>query len=618
MKILKKSKTQQLFWILAGGLPFTLFAAVMLFMFTQQQERAVSRLLHEIASNSADALDRAIVEQLGILKGLAISRSLDTGDLEGFSQVAERLQEMHPEWHTVIITNEHEQIFNLQAPSTQPLPPLRDRASLRKVWETKNPCVENLANGDVAIRVPVIRNERVIYTLAVTIDPQFYFNTVLTSNKTERWGFIIAGTDNVVIAASPDSPVIFGMSLSEHFLKKDLQIFSVGEMLYAAPIRISSGDWKIFVFAPEAFIQAPFFKKRMIVYLGGFLAAILTATLIYSMSSAWAAERETINLRREIEERKQTAELLRESEQRFRLVVENAPEAIFVQTEGQFAYLNKKAAQLFGAQSVKDLVGESIATRFHPDSHEVVCKRVQQLNEEKRALLHQDLICLGKEDAPVHIETSAVPFEYGGKNGALVFARDMTETLKSQAHQKSLETQLHQAQKMESIGRLAGGVAHDYSNMLSVIIGYTQLALKELNPEEKIVDYLNQVQDAANRSTDITRQLLAFARKQTIVPVAVNLNEAVDTMLKMLRRLIGEDIDLAWLPKKDLWTVKMDPTQVDQILANLCVNARDAINGVGRITIETDNASFDEAYCADHSGFTPGEYARLAVSDDGC
>jgi CheY-like chemotaxis protein len=123
---------------------------------------------------------------------------------------------------------------------------------------------------------------------------------------------------------------------------------------------------------------------------------------------------------------------------------------------------------------------------------------------------------------------------------------------------------------------------------------------------------------AARRSTDITRQLLAFSRRQTIAPKTLDLNDSVENMLKMLRRLIGEDIDLAWQPRPGLWPVFMDPSQLDQILVNLCVKARDAIMDVGKITIETDTKTFDEAYCADHFGFTPGDFVMLAVSDDGC
>jgi PAS domain S-box-containing protein len=188
----------------------------------------------------------------------------------------------------------------------------------------------------------------------------------------------------------------------------------------------------------------------------------------------------------------------------------------------------------------------------------------------------------------------------------------------AEKERKNLQNQLIQAQKMESVGRLAGGVAHDYNNMLSVIVGYSEMALQKLDPTDQLYEDLQEIHTAALRSTEITRQLLAFARKQTIAPVALDLNEAVEGMLKMLRRLIGEDIDLAWMAETGLWPVKMDPSQVDQVLANLCVNARDAIDGVGRITIETDKAIFDEAYCADHPGFIPGEYVLLAVSDDGC
>jgi two-component system cell cycle sensor histidine kinase/response regulator CckA len=189
--------------------------------------------------------------------------------------------------------------------------------------------------------------------------------------------------------------------------------------------------------------------------------------------------------------------------------------------------------------------------------------------------------------------------------------RDITEHLR-------LAAQFQQSQKMEAVGLLAGGVAHDYNNMLNVILVYTELALNKVDPAQPLHADLKEIYKAAIRSTDITRQLLAFAHKQTIIPVVLDLNQNVESMLKMLRRLIGEDIDLAWLPEVGLYPVNMDPVQVGQILANLCVNARDAIADVGKVTIETGNAVFDETYCAQHAGFVAGEYVLLAVSDDGC
>jgi PAS domain S-box-containing protein len=196
--------------------------------------------------------------------------------------------------------------------------------------------------------------------------------------------------------------------------------------------------------------------------------------------------------------------------------------------------------------------------------------------------------------------------------------QDITDRKKAEAEKVQLQAQLIQAQKLESVGRLAGGVAHDFNNMLGVIIGHAELAMEQVDADDPLHAELQQIHRAAMRSADLTRQLLAFARKQIVAPRVLDLNDTVAGMLKMLRRLIGEDIDLAWMPGAELWPVKIDPAQIDQILANLCVNARDAIAGVGKVTIETQNVVFDEAFCARHPDFSPGEFMLLAVSDDGC
>jgi PAS domain S-box-containing protein len=197
------------------------------------------------------------------------------------------------------------------------------------------------------------------------------------------------------------------------------------------------------------------------------------------------------------------------------------------------------------------------------------------------------------------------------------YAFDITERKRAEEEKGRLEGQLLQAQKMESVGRLAGGVAHDFNNMLGVILGHTEMALEQVDPGQPLHDDLTEIRKAAERSADLTRQLLAFARKQTVAPKVLDLNETVEGMLNMLERLIGENVHLTWQPEADLWPVKVDPSQIDQILANLCVNARDAIADVGKMTIETGNIVFDEAYCASHAGFVTGEHVLLAVSDDG-
>jgi len=196
--------------------------------------------------------------------------------------------------------------------------------------------------------------------------------------------------------------------------------------------------------------------------------------------------------------------------------------------------------------------------------------------------------------------------------------QELDERTRAEEEREKLRAQLAQSQKLESIGRLAGGVAHDFNNMLQVILGCTDMALDKTDPATPLHADLTEVRKAAQRSADLTRQLLTFARKQVITPKVLNLNATIEGMLKMLKRIIGEDIDLVWRPGAELWAVKVDESQIDQIMVNLCVNARHAIAAVGKITIETGNAMLDEPYCSAYKDATPGNYVLLAVSDNGC
>lgn len=218
---------------------------------------------------------------------------------------------------------------------------------------------------------------------------------------------------------------------------------------------------------------------------------------------------------------------------------------------------------------------------------------------------------------PILLRADAIRDDRGKIIGLLGLHTDITERRKADEEREKLQAQLTQSQKMESVGRLAGGIAHDFNNMLGVILGRAEIALTRIDAAQPIYKDLQEIRKAAERSANLTRQLLAFARRQTVVLKVLDLNETVEGMLKMIRRLIGEDIELAWLPDNVLLPVKMDPGQIDQILANLCVNARDAIAGVGKITIETATAVFDRAFCSRHLDFIPGDFVMIAVSDDG-
>ena len=302
---------------------------------------------------------------------------------------------------------------------------------------------------------------------------------------------------------------------------------------------------------------------------------------------------------------------LKASEEKFRGIFENVQDVYFEVTfDGRILDVSPSIEILSkGQYHREDLIGKSLFDFYaNPGEREKVLEVLQQqgsVTDYEITLKNRDGSPIpGSISSKIQRDAHGVPVKIIGS------LRDITERKRTQA-------QLQQAQKMESVGRLAGGVAHDYNNMLSVILGYTELAMEKVPPDDPLHADLKEILDAAKRSTEITRQLLAFARKQTISPKVLDLNESVEGMLKIIRRLIGEDIDLAWLPGTGMGLIKMDPSQLDQILANLCLNARSAIANVGKIIIKTDTVNFDEAYCADHDGFIPGYFVMLEVSDNG-
>ena len=196
--------------------------------------------------------------------------------------------------------------------------------------------------------------------------------------------------------------------------------------------------------------------------------------------------------------------------------------------------------------------------------------------------------------------------------------QDITDRTAAEQERAKLEGQLVHAQKMESIGRLAGGVAHDFNNFLQGMMGYLEFCRDDLEPGHPVRSHIDEIADSARRSADLVRQLLAFARKQNVAPAVMDPNETVAGMLNMLRHLLGKGIDVSWRPGVDVGTVRIDRSQFDQVLANLAVNARDAITGAGTFTIETGSVAIDEAFCADHADSSPGDYTTITASDDGC
>ncbi len=328
-----------------------------------------------------------------------------------------------------------------------------------------------------------------------------------------------------------------------------------------------------------------------------------------------------VSVARDITERKEAEKALKEAND----IINKSSSVAFTwknQEGWPVEFVSENVERLFGYTAEEFMTGKvNYAGCVHPEDLERVAKEVAQFSsgKETKDFDHEPYRIIARDGSEKIVnDWSYVVRDSDGRiTHYKGIVEDITESKRAEEDREKLQAQLNQAQKMESVGRLAGGVAHDFNNMLSVIQGRTELALLDVDPKDPLHASLQEISKAAKRSANVIRQLLAFARKQTIAPEVLHLNDTVEGMLKMLRRLIGEDMDLTWEPDTNLWLVNMDPAQIDQILVNLCVNARDAISGVGRVTIETENVVLDEAYCGEYKGCAPGEYVMLGVSDDG-
>lgn len=311
----------------------------------------------------------------------------------------------------------------------------------------------------------------------------------------------------------------------------------------------------------------------------------------------------------------------REHEAEFKTIIDSMPLALHLTTgyEQITQYVNPAMVKMFG-YTMTDI--PSIAEWWplaYPDEayrksvSEEWNRRVAQAIETQQPIEPMETLCTCKDGSQKHIRWGYITMEE--KNYSL--GLDMTALRKAEDDKLQLQKQLLQSRKLESVGLLAGGVAHEFNNIIMGVIGYAELALEQLPLDHPVRHEIGELLVGARRTADLTRQLLMFARKQAIAPRPMDLNEAVSSILKMLRRLIGEGIRLVWTPGSELWPVKMDSGQVDQLLVNLCINARDAIGENGHIHIRTMNTQIDDVYCARNPEATPGEYVVCEVRDDG-
>lgn len=310
------------------------------------------------------------------------------------------------------------------------------------------------------------------------------------------------------------------------------------------------------------------------------------------------------------EDRKVFEEKLIESEERYRTSIENSNDGVAIVKKDKHLYVNKKFVQIFGYDSPDEIIGQPVTITVHPDDREKVTKINKKRQDDGGAPPRYEFKGIKKNGDVVILEVSATRTTYSGEPISLVYLRDVTE-------RRSSEAQLLHAQKMEAVGQLAGGVAHDFNNILTAIIGYGSLLHMKMGEDEPLRVYAEHILTSAQKATHLTQGLLAFSRKQIINPEPVNVNEILHNVHGLLSRTIGEDIELETSVSEEELTILADTVQIEQVLMNLAINARDAMPDGGTLTITIEAATLDQAFVRKNNFGKQGHYVRISVTDTG-
>jgi two-component system sensor histidine kinase EvgS len=392
--------------------------------------------------------------------------------------------------------------------------------------------------------------------------------------------------------------------------------------VFAAVRRVPDTPWYLVAKMDEDEVQAPVRRLSLVLGLGAvsLILAVGAIIVLWWRRQQFLFYRERYEAeieRRALEER--TTQALQESESRFRAIFEQAAIGMAqASLDGRFVQLNQRYSEITG-YSREELLQLTIREITHLDDVDRTEQRLAQLLSGELPSCAMEKRYLRKDGGViwVNLTASLLRSPSGDPLHFIALVQDITGQKRAEDERRNLERQLLQAQKMESVGRLAGGVAHDLNNHLTVINGYCAMLLDEMGPGDPLREPVGEILLAGNRAAALTQQLMAFSRKQVAEPRVISLNDVVAEAGKMLSRLIGEDIEIITRLDPSLGSVMADPSQMNQVLMNLAVNARDAMPEGGRIVIETLNTDLDEGYAAQHAGVEAGPYVLLSITDTG-
>ncbi|GBE32459.1 blue-light-activated protein [bacterium BMS3Bbin05] len=404
-----------------------------------------------------------------------------------------------------------------------------------------------------------------------------------------------------------------GFAIEKSFQKKTAITISKnkdGNSVITAYCPVKGAQWGIAVKMDAEELYSP--VNRQIILISSIIIALI---LFGTFGIVLLLRPLTGALQKELTEREQAEDALRKSETQYRGIFNSASDAFLIMNlRGKIVEANPQASKMYG-YSHEELIGLHAGKLIHPDYQHIF----EQFKEDLQTSgeFYAESINIHKDGSPIDVEIRGTVFDFKGKKHLLAISRDITGRNQAEEEKRRLQHQLLQSRKMESVGRLAGGISHDFNNLLSAIIGYSEMAMEELPHNHPVREKIKIISEAGEKATALTRQLLAFSRKQVLELKAVNLNTIVRNMDRMLSVVVGEDVLLELHIKSPVRNVIADPGQIDQILMNLVVNARDAMPCGGSLIIETADADLDEEYAKSHEGARPGSYVMLSLTDTG-